>query len=186
MSERPKLHKNLDPLLFERYYYLKEELIAFCKKEKLQSTGSKEELNKIIVHYLKTKEKLIIQKEKRVQCDVLDLDTMIPLNMSYSEINREFFKQYLGDQFRFTVPFQRWLKANAGKTFQDAINAYPNLLRDKVIDKQFEYNTYIRDFFQDNADKSLKDAITCWNYKKSIGGHNRYEKEDLLVLSKKQ
>lgn len=26
--------------------------------------------------------------------------------------------------------------------------------------------------------RSLDDAITCWKYKKSMQGHNRYEKSD--------
>lgn len=51
--------------------------------------------------------------------------------------------------------FQRWLKGNAGKTYKDAIAAYFQILEEKKngktkIDKQFEYNTYIRDFFDDN------------------------------------
>ncbi len=51
-----------------------------------------------------------------------------------------------------------------------------------TIGKQFEYNTYIRDFFADNPGKSLKDAIRCWNYKKSLSGHHRYESTDLEAL----
>ena len=51
-----------------------------------------------------------------------------------------------------------------------------------VIDKQFEYNTYIRDFFCNNKEKKLDQAIQCWKYKKSLKGHNRYEKEDLAIL----
>ena len=54
--------------------------------------------------------------------------------------------------------------------------------RKATIDKQFEYNTYIRDFFEDNQGRSLEEAITCWKYKKSLQGHNRYEKSDLVVL----
>ena len=42
--------------------------------------------------------------------------------------------------------------------------------------------TYIRDFFEDNAGKTLNDAIKCWKYKKSLKGHNRYEQSDLVVL----
>ena len=53
-----------------------------------------------------------------------------------------------------------------------------------IIDKQFEYNTYIRDFFKCNKDKSLEQAIKCWKYKKSLKGYNKYEKTDLIVLSK--
>ena len=50
------------------------------------------------------------------------------------------------------------------------------------IPRQFEYNQYIRDFFKDNDDKSLKDAIECWKYKKSLKGHNKYESGDLIAL----
>ena len=54
----------------------------------------------------------------------------------------------------------------------------------RKIDKQFEYNTYIRDFFADNRGKSLDEAIKCRKYKKQLPGHNRYEKSDLDVLDK--
>ena len=37
-----------------------------------------------------------------------------------------------------------------------------------MIDRQFEYNTYIRDFFEDNKGMSLDQAITCWKFKKSL------------------
>ena len=81
----------------------------------------------------------------------------------------------------------KWLKSNAGKTYKDAINAYYTILEEKKngktkIDKQFEYNTYIRDFFEDNKGKSLDDAIKCWKFKKQLKGHNKYEKFDLDIL----
>ena len=52
----------------------------------------------------------------------------------------------------------------------------------KKIDRQFEYNTYIRDFFANNKGKNLDDAIKCWKYKKQLQGHNKYEKSDLVAL----
>ena len=51
------------------------------------------------------------------------------------------------------------------------------------IGKQFQYNQYIRDFFNDNDDKTLEDAIKCWKHKKSLKGHNMYEKTDLDILN---
>ena len=85
--------------------------------------------------------------------------------------------------------FQKWLKSNAGKTYGDAVKAYYSILEEKknsktTIDKQFEYNTYIRDFFQDNQGRNLDDAIKCWKYKKDLQGHNRYERSDLVALEK--
>ena len=83
----------------------------------------------------------------------------------------------------------RWLKANGGKTYADAIEAYRLIIEEKKhsktsIDSQFEYNTYIRDFFADNKGSSLGDAIRCWKYKKNLKGHNRYEPSDLTALDK--
>lgn len=113
---------------------------------------------------------------------------MIEENFVSYELKRAFFKEKIGKSFSFNVAFQKWLKANAGKTYAQTIEAYYTILDEKkvgytVIDKQFEYNTYIRDFFKDNNDKSLSDAITCWKYKKSLSGHNRYEPSDLIALS---
>ena len=64
----------------------------------------------------------------------------------------DFFTEKRGKGFSFNVLFQKWLKNNTGKTYGDAINAYYQILEEKkkgktTIDKQFEYNTYIRDFF---------------------------------------
>ncbi len=78
-------------------------------------------------------------------------------------------------------------KLRIRKTYADAVTAYRRILDEKKsgkspIAKQFEYNTYIRDFFEDNAGKTLNDAIKCWKYKKSLKGHNRYEQSDLVVL----
>lgn len=58
---------------------------------------------------------------------------------------------------------QHWLKNNSGKTYKDSIEAYYQIVEDKkknktTIDKQFEYNIYIRDFFADNKDKKLEYA----------------------------
>ena len=91
------------------------------------------------------------------------------------------------NSFTFNVEFQKWLKNNAGKTYNDSILAYYDILENNKknktdIPRQFEYNQYIRDFFKDNDDKSLKDAIECWKYKKSLKGHNKYESGDLIAL----
>lgn len=39
MSERSKLDKNLDGKTFREFYYLKEELVDFCRKYGLPTSG---------------------------------------------------------------------------------------------------------------------------------------------------
>ena len=115
----------------------------------------------------------------------ISLDAKLGENFKCSEDKREFFKNEIGNSFKFNVKFQKWLKANPDKTYRDAINAYHEIQNSKEktqIGKQFQYNQYIRDFFEDNNDKSLEDAIACWKYKKSLKGHNKYEKSDLEIL----
>jgi len=191
MADRPNLDKNLDSATFQSYYYLKEELVRFCRQEGLRTTGGKTDLAKQISHYLDTGEKLVVvEKKTRPSVGIEDIteDTIIENNFVCSEKHRAFFEQAVGKGFSFNVIFQRWLKSNAGKSYKEAIQAYYQILANKkkgetVIDKQFEYNTYIRDFFADNSGKSLGDAIKCWKNKKSLQGHNGYEKSDLNVLN---
>jgi len=173
MSERPNLDNSIDSKEFREYYYLKEELIEFCKKNSLQPTGGKIELTERIAHFLETGEKTSKSHtpKRSAKHNEITIDTIIEENFVCSEKHRAFYKEQIGNKFSFNVSFQKWLKSNSGKTYQDSINAYYQILEDKkknktVIDKQFEYNTYIRDFFKDNKDKSLEQAIKCWKYKK--------------------
>ena len=189
MSERPELSRDISEEVFRNYYYLKEELVKFCRKYGLQTTGSKQELTDRIAYFLETGKKKSASS-KHIQAESIGEiteNTLIEANIVCSEKHRAFFKERIGKAFSFNVAFQKWLKSNAGKTYADAIQAYYAILEEKkksktVIDKQFEYNTYIRDFFADNNGMNLENAIKCWKYKKSLKGHNRYEKSDLIAL----
>ena len=191
MSDRPELNTNIDSATFREYYYLKEELVAFCRENGLPVSGGKLELTERIAHFLDTGT-IINNTSKRPQRKVsADFDitpsSIIEDNFVCSEKHRAFFKNEIGASFSFNVLFQKWLKSNAGKTYSDAIAAYHQIMADKkkgksTIDRQFEYNTYIRDFFADNPGKTLDDAIICWKYKKSLKGHNKYERSDLNAL----
>ena len=183
-----KLTRNLKPDEFKEYYFLKEELKDFCRSEGLKVSGSKQDLENRIIHYLSTGEELIEDSTKKYSNETLSeitLDSKLGENFKCSEDKREFFEKEIGKGFKFKVKFQKWLKANPDKTYGEAIVAYYEIQNSKEktkIGKQFQYNQYIRDFFENNADKSLDDAIKCWNYKKSIKGHNRYEESDLVIL----
>jgi hypothetical protein len=188
MTDRPPIDKNLSGDTFRSFYYLKEELTAFCRKEGLQATGGKIDLTNRIAHYLDTGEKISEHERYRrdPHTDTVTEDALIGDGFVCSEKHRAFFVQMVG-KFTFNVTFQKWLRSNPGKTYKEAVETYNIILADKknnrsVIGEQFEYNTYIRDFFKDNKGRPLSDAIKCWRYKKSIRGHNGYEKADLIAL----
>ncbi len=186
---RPDLEKNMDADLFLSFYYLKEELIDFCRLNRLSAQGGKIEITDRIAHFLRTGERKQHTVKRAVQrkrtLSELSLNSIIEKNIKCSEVHRTFFKNQIGPTFRFNVRFQNWLKENSGKKYSEAIEAYQNILNDKTptkIDRQFEYNTYIRDFFDDNKNLNLQQAISCWKFKKSQSGHNKYEQRDLECL----
>ena len=189
MSDRPELSTDLSSKEFLEYYYLKEELVGFCRENGLPASGGKVELTERIAYFLDTgkiKETKTVRTQKP-KISAITTESIIEPNFVCSELHRAFFKREVGESFSFNVAFQKWLKSNSGKTYADAIAAYKEIQATKKsgkkdIDKQFEYNTYVRDFFDDNKGASLADAIKCWKYKKSIKGHNRYERSDLAAL----
>lgn len=189
MTERPVLDIHLDSTTFRDFYYLKEELIDFCRKNSLPTSGGKIEIVDRIAYFLDTSEILsasTANKKATVISSIYE-DTKIESDFVCSEKHRAFFKDHIGNSFSFNVAFEKWLKSNTGKTYKEAITAYYQILEEKKmgktkIDKQFEYNTYIRDFFADKQGKSLEAAIKCWKYKKQLQGHNRYERSDLVAI----
>lgn len=193
IDERPELNVDLDSGTFLNFYYLKEELVQFCRENRLPTSGGKIELTERVAKYLDTG--IISAANRNTKRNIqnagskkiITKETKIEENFVCSETHRAFFLENVGKSFSFNVAFQKWLKTNSGKTYEDAINAYFQIIQDKKktktsIDSQFEYNTYIRDFFENNKGRTLADAIKCWKFKKSLQGHNRYEDSDLTAL----
>ena len=176
---------------FKEHYFLKEDMVDFCRENGLKISGNKKELEERIIHYLTTGEKINNSKniKRTKKHSNISLDTTIGEDFICSQEVRKFFEEKIGSNFKFKVDFQKWLKNNPDKTFADAIIAYydiQNYLKNNstAIGNQFKYNTYIRDFFKHNPDKSFKDAVECWNYKKNLKCSCRYDDSDLEILKK--
>ena len=131
--DRPDLEKNMDADLFLSFYYLKEELIDFCRLNRLSTQGGKIEITDRIAHFLRTGERKQYTVKRAVQrkrtLSELSLNSIIEKNIKCSEVHRTFFKNQIGPTFRFNVRFQNWLKENSGKKYSDAIEAYQNILK---------------------------------------------------------
>ena len=186
MPERPMLNKKLNSKAFREWYYLKEDLIEFCRNESLSTAGSKAELSDRIGCFLDTGEKKKLAFKKKVKTDVgtITEESKIEDNFICSEKHTEFFKKKIGDSFFFPVVFQKWLKENTGKSYKDAIDIFHQISTEKKktsIDKQFEYNIYIRDFLLiikadflkklSSVGNTKKDSKVIINMKKVIRSH---------------
>lgn len=209
---RPKLEARLDPDEFARYYWLKAELVDFCRRHGLRGGGKVEVTNRI-ENFLRGgaseaapagptarrkkrparrkstgRSEQASSREGRAGADEITLDAVIPISYRSNERHRAFFRKVIGRHFRFNVPFMNWMKENAGRTYRAAVQEWQRLdsLRKQgkgpPISAQFEYNQYTRDFFAANPGASRAEAIRCWKHKRSLPGHNRYEDADLSIL----
>ena len=186
--KRPQLTKNLKPDVFLNFYWLKQELIDFCKKHKIYTSGAKADLTKRIKSFL---EKGIVENvvknksyKNRDSDKDIRLDTKV-INYKNDLKTRFFFKKHIGNHFHFTAHLMKFIKNKheTGKeiTYEDLIKEWKDEYKRKQnpdyktkIGKTFEYNQFIRDFFTNNKGKKLSDAIRAWKKIKSEPGSNKY------------
>lgn len=189
---RPALTPQLSPTDFSDFYWLKEELVAFCKQHGLSASGSKVALNERIVAFLSTgeipqekKEKQLKQSKFNWKTEKLSPATLITDSYTNTEHVRQFFLHHIGKHFAFHVRFMNWMKSHAGHSLQEAIDEWKRMEVNKEtteIAPQFEYNRYIRAFLADNPQQGLSSAIQCWKHKRNQRGTNAYEPSDLAFL----
>ena len=185
---RPNLNKELSSAIFRQFYWLKEELFAFCREHYLSTAGSKIELADRIAYFLDNgvapipaMPDAIKKGTKKIQGQ-LTLNELIREGYRSDEVHRAFFKSVIGDKFKFTVGFMQFCKDNIGKkTYADAVAWWLDEQKRKQeadykseIAPQFEYNRFIHAYFEANPDGKLEEAIQLWKEVKSQPGDNAY------------
>lgn len=179
----------------KKWYWLKQELVDFCKLTNLSYVGAKFDILERIATELDEggiKKEKIPLPHKPISKFVwskskLKLDTVITDSYTNGPNTRKFFKEYCGEKFHFSIPFMDFMKNNCGKTLQDAINEW-HRLNEQAKNKNFkseipagnQYNKYLRDFFADNPNMTIEQARHFWKLKRSLPlGRHVYERTDL-------
>ncbi len=195
---KPKLSRSLALDEFQSHYWLKAELVAFCKENGLSALGLKEVIAHRIAVFLGTGSKL---KPKRVKAardrDSLRMITRETLVVTYKNDakTRVFFVSQIGKHFHFDHYLRQFTDKNNitnGLTYGDLVDGWlaeerkrkdPNY--QSKIGEQFEYNKFTRDFFQNEKGKSRLEAINAWKLVKSIPGEKTYRRYREVFLAKK-
>ena len=169
---RPTLDAQLSAEIFLRWYWLKDELAAFCLSCGLASGGSKQALTARIVRYLATGVKTG-PSQKAASKGQMPLTftraTVIGPGWTCSQALRAFFEQEIGRSFYFDATLRNFIHNGRGKTLQEAILAWQNAQNstvEKEIAPQFEYNRHIRDYLKTHPGAGLRAAIHAWNERK--------------------
>lgn len=179
---------------FKRQYWLKNELINFCKKSGLSTTGSKNDLIMRIELFLRSGIKVKPLSKKRTgKCDSHQpiMHTTLVGNYKNDVATRLFFVKHIGPNFRFNAYLRQFVNPEnipLNLTYGDLIKGWlaeerlknmPNYKSN--IDKQFEYNQFIRDFFAHEKGRSLEEAIKSWQKTKISNGPKTYAHYQYLL-----
>ena len=112
-------------------------------------------------------------------------ETVITPDYRNTQNVRRFFIAEIGRHLSFNIAFMTWMKANAGKTLGSAVEEWKRVHamvkagHKPAIPASNQFNAYTRAFMEDNPGRSLDDVRHFWKLKRSLPGHNRYERADL-------
>jgi len=166
---RPALNAQLSADTFLRWYWLKEELAAFCRSVGISSGGSKQTLTERIARYLTTGESSAPAAPRTSQKGQMPAtftrETVIGPGWTCSQALRVFFEQELGRSFHFDATLRDFIHHGQGKTLQEAIRAWENAQTNPVekdVAPQFEYNRHIRAYLKAHPGAGLREAIAAW------------------------
>ncbi len=173
LNNRPELNAQISPEDFQAFYWLKEELVAFCRTEGLSTLGGKAELTARILAYLQNGAILVPARSPRragAMPEQFTPEMVIGQNWHCSQALRAFFEQELGPGFHFNGVMRDFIREGAGRTLREAMQAWmadQNQPTVKEIAPQFEYNQHIRDYFVAHPGETLEEAIKDWKLKRA-------------------
>ncbi len=190
LEKRPAIERIKTGVEFERWYWLKAELLDYCRLRGLGTVGQKRELAARIVQYLDTGTVAKPQTKKVVSTfdwgkEPLTPRTKITDSYRNSQNMRQFMKAHAGEHFKFSNEFMEWMRGNEGKTLKDAIKFWRSLdqkkrqegYREKPL-PQNQYNAFTRALSEVRPGISAKEMRRLWAIKRSKPGPHIYQPGD--------
>lgn len=195
-ASRPDIEQISTGGELRRWYWRKDELVAYARKVGVKRTSGKFVILDRLAHFLDTGQ-TVYPGDQSVTAtskfdwhtEALTPDTILTDSYKNTQNVRRFFRAQLGDSFKFNIAFMEWMKSNTGKPLRDACTAY---LEHKAaqqtdghqtqIKDHNQFNQYTRDFLADNPTLGMSDVRKVWALKiqlPSESGRHVYEPSDL-------
>lgn len=166
---RPPLTKHITAADFRAYYWLKDELVTFCRAVGLSTAGGKQELAARIAGFLETGKRAApsatIRKAAGKMPEHFTRDTLIGPNWRCSESLRAFFSAEIGKPFKFNQVMRDLVQFGHGKTLGEALDTWQaaNESTERTqIAPQFEYNRHMRAYYEAHPEATRAEAIEAW------------------------
>ncbi|MEX1110915.1 MAG: DUF6434 domain-containing protein [Chthoniobacterales bacterium] len=128
--KKPALTPRTAPADFRSFYWRKDELARFRRRQKLPAAGSKAELAAGIVRFLETgkipPKKSAGRRSRAMSAMPRELrrDTVMGTGWRCREMLRAFFVREIGPQFHFNQPMRDFVRHGAGRTLQEGIDIW--------------------------------------------------------------
>jgi hypothetical protein len=170
---RPLLNHTLDAAEFERWYWLKAELLAFCREAGLPRGGSKPELASRIAAYLGGRPFDAPTRTSRTGPMPLEftLETLIGDGWQCTPSLGAFMRSHCGASFRFNASVRHFVHTQAGHTLAEAVACYRASVSrgapKTAIPAQLEYNRHTREFHAKNPGATRQQVLEAWWAKRS-------------------
>lgn len=170
---RPALRPDLAPEAFRDWYWLKAELVAFCRENGLPTVGAKLDLVERIAAFLT--DGTVLRPTRRAPVrrepmpDTLTLATPIGRGWTCGARLRAFFEAEAGPGFRFNRALLAVVKAPDGRTLGDALRIWRESEADpdRPIAPQLEYNGFTRAYLRAHPEATPGDARAAWQARRS-------------------
>ncbi|MFC6176926.1 SAP domain-containing protein [Companilactobacillus huachuanensis] len=165
---------------FEKEYFYKTDLQKICRSLKLNTSGTKYDLNQRIIKYLnhETQTSIINTKNKVINSD-LTLDSKIIDGVRLNQKLRDFMsKYYRTDSFKFSKEMAVIIRNartdnNPDITIQSLIDINDGKIKvnTQKDDVSYQWNQFVKDFCADpdtnKFSNKLSTAASLWNIVKS-------------------
>lgn len=168
-QHRPDLTADLAPAEFLAWYWLKEEMVQFCRANGLPTAGSKPELESRIEAFLAGQplaKRTSPARPATKMPSTFRPEMRIEPGWRCNPALGAYFRSTLGNGFRFNKPMRDFIHTQCGKALLEAEHCYlasirPGAVRPPIL-RQLEYNQHLRDFYAAHPGATRKDAIEAW------------------------
>ena len=196
MTERPDIADCSDAASFRTWYYLKEELVAYARTKGIKTTGGKFEIADRIAYFLDHGVPPAAKKPRKItsafdwhSAELTDA-TVITDSYKNTQNMRRYMQGHIPN-YKFSIPFMDWMKANSGKTLADAVVVAKQIEADKKAGKKQpdqphnQYNAYTRAYFAYKPNGTQKELRTLWALRREQPGPYVFKPTDLKLLDQK-
>jgi hypothetical protein len=173
VNERPALTSAMTEEEFRSWYWLKAELVTFCRAERLPYSGNKSDIERVIsAHLAGVPYRAVASPARLPKRKTITMPTSFTLTDTIGEgwtcnpALGSFFRQQVGSGFRFNKAMRDFIHGGAGRTLAEAVDCYrvsvaPGQPK-REIAASLEYNQHTRAYYADHPQATRAEVIAAW------------------------